>query len=203
MHHIANHAPRPYHSVLREEQALATRGRILDAAMAVMYRGVASLSIPAVAREAGVSVPTVYRHFATKAALLASLYPHLARRAGLDQLPAPRTLSELRDGVRAYFDRLDGLGEAERFAMASPAAEEVRQATMGLRLATLQRVVDSIEPAPTKRDRARLVRLMAVLVRSSSLRVWRDHLGVSVDQAADDIDWVMQAALAASEREVS
>lgn len=201
MHHIANDTRRRYHSALRAEQALATRGRILDAATAVMYRGVASLSIPAVAQEAGVSVPTVYRHFPTKTALLASLYPHLAQRAGLDELTPPRTVSELREGVRAYFERLDALGEAERFAMASPAAEEVRQATMGHRLGTFRRVVDAIDPAPTQPDRARLVRLMAVLVRSSSLRVWRDHLGVSVDQAADDIDWVMKAAIAASARE--
>jgi hypothetical protein len=30
--------------------------------------------------------------------------------------------------------------------------------------------------------------------------MWRDHLGVSVEQAADDIDWVMRAAIAASRR---
>lgn len=201
MHRIAKEVPRAYHSALREEQALATRGRILDAAAEVLYRGVASLSIPAVAKEAGVSVPTVYRYFGTKAALLASLYPHLARRLGLDQLTPPRTLPELRDGIRAYLERLDSLGEAERFAMASPAGEEVRRATMGGRLAAAQRLVDSIEPRLTERDRARLVRLLAVMMRSSSLRMWRDHLGASVDQTADDIDWIMRAAVAASERE--
>jgi AcrR family transcriptional regulator len=203
MNRIGQDAARPYHSALREQQAEATRGRILDAAVAVMYRGVASLSIPAVAREAGVSVPTVYRYFGTKAALLASLYPHLARRLGLDQLTPPRTLSELREGMRVYLERLDGLGEAERFAMASPAAEEVRGATMSGRLAAMQRLVDSIDPPPAERDRARLVRLLAVLTRSGSLRMWRDHLGVSVDQAVDDIDWIMRAAVAASEREGS
>ena len=67
---------RPYRSELREEQAESTRSRILDATMRVMGRGVASLSIPAVAREAGVSTPTVYRHFGTKHDLLDALYPH-------------------------------------------------------------------------------------------------------------------------------
>lgn len=200
---IGQDASRPYRSTLREQQAEATRDRILDAAVAVMYRGVATLSIPAVATEADVSVPTVYRYFRTKAALLASLYPHLARRAGLDQLTPPRNLSELRGGLHAYFERLDALGEAERFVMASPASEEVRAATMGGRLAATRRLVDSIEPPLAERDRDRLVRLLAVMMRSSSLRMWRDHLGASVDQAADDIDWVTRAAVAASKREES
>ena len=47
-----------------------------------MASGLASLSIPAVAREAGVSVPTVYRHFGTKDDLLAAVYPHVARGSG-------------------------------------------------------------------------------------------------------------------------
>ena len=55
----------------------------------VMATGLASLSVPAVAREAGVSVPTVYRHFGTKAELLAAMYPHAVRRAGLDGVPDP------------------------------------------------------------------------------------------------------------------
>jgi AcrR family transcriptional regulator len=50
---------------LRAAQAQATRARILEATVNVMARGVASVSIPAVAREARVSVPTVYRHFGT------------------------------------------------------------------------------------------------------------------------------------------
>src|SRR6266498_5210857 len=74
---------RAYDSELRAEQADATRRKILDALVRTMGRGVAGLSIPAVAREAGVSVPTVYRHFKSKAALVAALSPHLVGRAGL------------------------------------------------------------------------------------------------------------------------
>jgi hypothetical protein len=28
--------------------------------------------------------------------------------------------------------------------------------------------------------------------------MWRDHLGSSIEEAADDIDWVIRAAIAAS-----
>src|SRR5687768_3949140 len=119
---------------LRAAQAQATRARILEATVAVMARGVASVSIPAVAREAGVSVPTVYRHFATKRDLLTSVFPHVLRRAGLDELAPPRSIEELRQAVRALFERIDSAGDLARAAAASPAVEEVRRADMPARL---------------------------------------------------------------------
>src|SRR3989442_15877443 len=77
---------RAYDSELRDEQADATRRKILDALVRTMGRGVAALSMPAVAREAGVSVPTGYRHLKSKGALVAALSPHLVRPAGLMDL---------------------------------------------------------------------------------------------------------------------
>ncbi len=200
MARIAKPERRDYHSDLRADQLNQTRERILDAAVRVMSRGITSLSVPGVAKEAGVSVPTVYRHFATKADLLSAVYPHVARRAGLDRMPDPRNLDELRDGIRAVFDRVDALDDLARAAMASPASSEVRQATMPGRVARLSRLADSIAPQLARGDRDRITRLLAVLTASSSLRMLRDHLGRSVDQAADDIDWTIRAAIAASRR---
>ena len=191
-------AGRPYSSELRRQQAGATRSRILDATVRVMARGIASLSIPDVAREAGVSVPTVYRHFGSKEELLAAVYPHVARRVGLDKVPDPVTLDDLRDGIRAIFARVDAYSDLERAATASPAADQHRHATMPQRLKRIARFADSVQPRLAKADRDRITRLLVVLTASSSLRMWRDHLRVSVDQAADDIDWVMRAAIAAS-----
>src|SRR5438093_9681250 len=78
---------RSYESPLREEQAEVTRRRILDALVRTMAKGVAGLSVPAVAAEAGVSVPTVYRHFRTKADLVAALAPYLTRKTRLMEIP--------------------------------------------------------------------------------------------------------------------
>jgi AcrR family transcriptional regulator len=196
----AKSAPRVYSSELRSQQAEDTRGRILDATVRVMARGIASVSIPAVAREAGVSIPTVYRHFRTKADLLAAVYPHIERRAGFDKIVPPRSIDGLRDGVRAYFERLESFDDLARAVMASPAADESRRLNMPDRLAMTRRLADSIVPALSDADRDRIARLIVVLIASASLRMWRDHLGSSVDQAADDIEWAVQAAIAASTR---
>jgi AcrR family transcriptional regulator len=185
---------------LRAAQAQATQARILEATVSVMARGVASVSIPAVAREAGVSVPTVYRHFGTKRDLLAAVFPHVVRRAGLDELAPPRSIDELGRGVRALFERIDSAGDLARAAAASPAAEEVRRVDMPARLEMSRRLADSIVPKLTPGDRDRIARLLTILISASALRVWRDHLGSTVDEAANDIDWVIRAAVAASTR---
>jgi AcrR family transcriptional regulator len=195
MTRIAPRRTRAYRSELREEQTEDTRARILDATMRVMATGLASLSVPAVAREAGVSVPTIYRHFRTKAELLAAVYPHAARRAGLDAVADPRSLDELGPMIRALLERLDNLDDLSRAAMASPVASEVRSATMPTRLQRIRRLADSIEPKLRQADRDRITRLLAVLMTSSSLRMWRDHLGLSVDEVAKEIDWIVRAAI--------
>ena len=198
MTRIVNNRTRTYRSQLRAEQAEETRARILDATGRLMARGIASLSIPAVAREAGVSVATVYRHFATKQQLVEAIYPHVMRRAAINQPPPPRSISELGDGVRWYLEHLDSLDDQARAAMASGAADEVRRATMPNRVAVFRELADSVVPKLADADRDRLARLLVVLTQSSSLRMWHDHLGLSVEEVAEEIDWLVKAAIATS-----
>jgi hypothetical protein len=84
--------------------------------------------------------------------------------------------------------------------MASPAAAEARRAGMPARLEIYRRLADAIAPDLARPDRARIARVLSILISSSALRLWRDHLGASVEEAADDIDWVIRAAVAAGTR---
>ena len=71
MNHLVSRADSRSDPSLRASQAAATRRRIVDGLLAVLAEDhPASLSVPAVARRAGVSVATVYRYFPTKEALL-------------------------------------------------------------------------------------------------------------------------------------
>jgi AcrR family transcriptional regulator len=198
MSHIANETGRAYRSELRAEQAEATRARILDATVRVTAAGLAYVSIPAVAREAGVSVPTVYRHFATKRDLLAAVYPHVVRQAALSELVIPRSMDELLDGLQAHFERTDSLGDLARVAMASPASEAVRALNMPDRLAMFRRIAHSVVPKPSAAHRDRIARVLVILTASSALRLWRDQLGSSVEEVADDVDWVIRAVIASA-----
>jgi AcrR family transcriptional regulator len=193
----AGEAPRPYRSELRARQAEETRTAILDAAVRVLARGVASLSIPDVAREAGVSVPTVYRHFGTKQELLDAIYPHAEKRAGRAFVP-PTSLADLRAGIRSLVDHLDAFDDLARAAMASPGAEEARQRSMPRRLALIGAMVDTVEPPLPPAARDRIVRLVVVLTSSSALRTWRDHLGMSPDQVAREVEATILASIDAA-----
>jgi AcrR family transcriptional regulator len=195
MTRIVKDPARRYRSRLREEQAEATRTRILDAAVRAMADGVATISMPAVAREASVSVPTVYRHFGTKEELLAELYPHVERRAGLGKMALPGSVDEIGSTVRAIFDRVESFDDLARAAMASPVAQEVRQLTLPHRLALGRELLDGIRPPLTPDVRDRIARLLVVLLTSSSLRTWR-QLDATVDEVAEDIQWIVRAAVA-------
>jgi AcrR family transcriptional regulator len=91
---------RPYQSQLRERQASDTRRRIVEAARRLLEsRGYAETTIEAIAREAGVSAPTVYAVFRSKAGILAELieqasfgaeYQELVRKALETEEPAKR-----------------------------------------------------------------------------------------------------------------
>lgn len=197
MTHIINGGGgRRYRSQLRSEQASATRERILDAALRVIATGIASVSVPAVAREACVSIPTVYRNFRTKRELLESVYPHAVRRARLSNLIVPTSLDDLRRGYVSMFERVEALDDIARAAMASPAAEEVRHLHVPGRVRLTRRFADAVAPELPPGDRDRVARLLVILATSASLRMWRDHLGLSVDEAASDVEWIVRSVIA-------
>jgi AcrR family transcriptional regulator len=201
MTHISNkeRPARRYRSELRAQQAEDTRARILDAALRVMADGFASVSIPNVAREAGVSVPTVYRHFRTKQDLLDAIYPHVVSRSGTPT--PPTTIDGIRQGAVEYLDHLDSLDDFARAVMGSPGAEEVRQRSMPRRLEALSRIVDSVEPPLQRRGRERLLRLLLVLSSSGALRLLHEHLGDPTERVAADVDWFVRAAISAARSE--
>jgi len=155
------------------------------------------VTIARIAQEAGVSVPTVYRHFPTKQELLDALYPNAERRARRSGFVAPTTIAELHEGIIRLLDTLDAFDDLTRAAMASPTGEEARSRSMPRRIGLIRRMVETIEPPLPEAARDRIVRLLVVLTSSAALRAWRDHLERSPEEVADEIETVVQAAIAA------
>jgi AcrR family transcriptional regulator len=74
-----NSARRDYHSPKRQQQAGATRRRILAAAERLFAaQGYAAVTMEAIAREAKVSLATVYIHFAGRVAVVGALAEEVA-----------------------------------------------------------------------------------------------------------------------------
>jgi hypothetical protein len=97
-------------------------------------------------------------------------------------------------------ERLDTMDDLSRAAFASPVAAEARQATKASRYERIGRLVDSIEPPLRDVDRERVTRLLLVITSSATLRVWRDLVGATADETADDVEWIVRAAVAATRR---
>jgi AcrR family transcriptional regulator len=67
--------PRTYDATRRQEQAQENRARVLGAArVRFLAEGYTATTIPGVARDAGVSVQTVYKAFGNKAGLLKAVF---------------------------------------------------------------------------------------------------------------------------------
>lgn len=188
---------RTYDSPLREEQARRTRERILDALIRIMAKGVAEISMPAVAREAGVSVPTVYRHFGSKRELVAALSAYVVPKTRLAEHP-PKDLSELRDDARTLFRRYDRLDGTIRAAMASQLGNEIRRDQMPSRRAMFRDAVRGSEPTMADQDAERLTNMLVLLFSSVVMRAFKDYLDLPADEAADHVAWTIERLVASA-----
>ena len=189
----AGRAPRRYVSALREANARRTRDRILDALVRTLARGVAEVSIPAVATEAGVSVPTVYRHFPTKRALVAALPAHVEARVGLGDVTPPRDAEELADLLREVFVRVDGMDAELRAAQASALGREVRRtAELPARHRMFAEALAPATAALPPEERRHLLNVVAVLASGHALQAFKEDLGLSATEAAESAGWAIR-----------
>ncbi|MCC8940164.1 TetR/AcrR family transcriptional regulator [Bradyrhizobium sp. Arg68] len=84
--------------------AVRNRERVLEAAKAVFSAGGSEASLEAVARQAGVGIGTLYRHFPTREALFEAVYRREVEQLGdlAEQLQcAPEPVEALRRWMRA------------------------------------------------------------------------------------------------------
>lgn len=186
---------RAYASGLRDQQAEATRTQILEALVRTMANGVAALSVPAVAREAGVSIPTIYRHFGSKQGLVDALNPYVVAKGGLMPDRLPETLAEFEPMVRKMFRNLAGMDLTLRAAMASELGRHVRRATMSKRLGVIREVIRRFAPELPEDERDRLANLILILGATPTFHAYRDYLGLGPDASAHLVSWALGTLL--------
>ena len=188
-------ARRPYRSPLREQQAAETRDRILGGLVAAMAGGLAEVSMPAVAREAGVSVATVYRHFPNKQALYDAMPEYFARRTGSDRFEVPDSLEQFERMMLRFFESTERMDPILRAAIDSPLGIEARRAQMPQRLAFIESTVTSLAPTLDEPARGRLARLVLVLTSTGTQRML-SAAGLDAREATDDAMWAVRTIIA-------
>src|SRR5262245_23586486 len=102
---MTERAARSYDNRLRREQSEVTRSRILDAVRDLLVES-GSLSTPEIAARAGVSEPTIYRHFPNRDALFEAAAEVVSSQLGAP--PEARSADEFPVAAMAvaeYFGR--------------------------------------------------------------------------------------------------
>ncbi|MGH1487911.1 MAG: TetR/AcrR family transcriptional regulator [Acidimicrobiales bacterium] len=190
---------RKYSSPAREAQASATRERILAATVAVIGEGIAALSIPAVARQAEVSVPTVYRYFPDKEALLDAAATHVRDKLGVSpDAPSPVDVDDYLSTHRTIFrqfDRADAetIGAVIATFDRGPGALSLEQRRQWLAPAFAGQFHDWPES-----DRRNLLSIASILSSSVGATALA-QFELRGDEAADLLAWTIGRLLARDE----
>jgi AcrR family transcriptional regulator len=92
---------RPYVSPIRDTAAAEKRARVVDAAGRLLREqaDVASFSLDAVAKAAGVTRLTVYNQFGSRRGLLEAVFDERARQGGLNRIAEAMAMSDPRAGL--------------------------------------------------------------------------------------------------------
>jgi len=144
------------------------RARLLDTARAAFASGSAPVTLEQVARDAGVGIGTLYRHFATREALVEALYrrelAELCASAGelLATQPPDRALRAWMDCFADYVQAKREMAEVLRavFAAGGVTVSDARQQLT----AAVQTILDAGIAAGTLRDDVRAEDIVVTIV---------------------------------------
>lgn len=190
---------KPSSSSLRADQAEETRRRILDAAIVQLAdANAAELTIPSVARQAGVGIRTVYRYFPTKDDLLESAGSEFDERVGFHEF-AP-AIDKLEPQLRELYERFAIEEPRMRAALESRAGREVRARTRPHRMRTLERTLEPLLEGLDAEERRRTVALIYLFFSAQTWCLLRDYAEMTTDQAAETASVGLTAVLTSLER---
>jgi AcrR family transcriptional regulator len=182
-----------YHSPLREEQAAATRTRILEACVEIMQSG-GDLTYAAVAVAAGVQERTVYRHFPTRSDLQAGLWSWILEHLTHVDFSAS-TIDELVTSMRRSFTGFDAGAPLIRAMLHSPQGLEVRVAQQPRRRVMFQGCADGALPHAPLEVRVRAAAALQVLYSAQSWELLRTFWDMDAAEAASVVELAIRAVV--------
>lgn len=186
---------RIYRSPLRDERAVQTRARILDGLVQVLARnGIAELSIPLIARQANVSIPSVYRYFPTKKHLIAALdeYAHQRGSFTLDEFGPLDTPEDLAKIVPLTFKRREAIESTLSAAMNSRLGYTIRHQEFVERARHFSKALRRVTKRLSSKERQWLTDVVFVLSSYACVRAFRDYLGLNTEEAGKRVGWAIR-----------
>jgi AcrR family transcriptional regulator len=187
---------RPYASALRARRRAETRQLILQAVAELIAEGALhTFSVQDVAARAGISYPTVYRHFPTREALLAGTYEwagELARK----QLPAePGSLAELPGWIAASIPVFEEHRTESRALLILLAVLNIESAGQQRRDGVVERLVRREVPSLPASQARRAAAVIRYLGGSHAWAVLRDRFGLDAADTTAALTWALDVLI--------
>ena len=183
---------------LRADQRAATERRIIAAvAELITHEHPATLTVPDVARRAGMGVATIYRYFPTKEALLDAAVPVGNERTWQSLTARPSPFADAAAIVRQSFAELGDHLDLARNQLVSPAGRAMRKRRASRKRALLARAAADAG-FPDDEATHRLLVLIELLVSAPILIELLDQHGHDTETAAAHVGWAVEALIAAT-----
>ena len=178
---------------LRDSHKRTTRNRIVRAvADLVAEAHPAAVSVPAVAKRAGVGVATVYRYFPTKEALLDASAMVLGDDGKVASLEAyPTSFDELTNVLADQFASIARNIGLARNQLASPLGRQLRQVRWEAKQVAVTKALEGSGIDPASPEGQRFAALADVLTSSTAVLELHDKAGIPIEVAADHVLWAL------------
>lgn len=188
MEEPVKNAPKSYNSPLRTEQKEQTHERILAAtAEQLLEEGIEELSLPRAAKRAGVSVPTVYRHFPTEEALLRELTDWIDKRMQLTGMPD--NVNEFGEWVPRLFASWDENEALIRARLLSRVHRQIHRETAQRRDEAVAKAMQEVTSELDPLDARRACGIIRLLISGGAWEMMHDSWDLTGEQAGEALAW--------------
>jgi AcrR family transcriptional regulator len=195
-------AGRRYSSPLRERQREETRRTIVESVAALVAEGaIHTFTVQDVARRAGISYATVYRHFPTRESLLEGTYEWANELARLRSPSSPTRLEELPAWIERSMPIFEEGREISRAVLVIMGALNIQPPSRRERDRAVEGLVRAELPgfgADRVRQAAAVLRLLA---GSDAWATLRDRFGLDEADTAAALTWALEALIRDLRRE--
>lgn len=180
---------------LRERHVEQTREMIFDALLEeVASRGITEFNIPQLARDAGVSVRTIYRYFPTKDALLEAFGDWLDDQIGLQEWP--EDAEALARGAEVLFLAFDEREPIVRSQWVTPQGRAIRARNRVRRLASRRQVLREVTANLDEREAEDAVAIVSYLLSSRAWMALKDDFNMDGERSGTAVSWAIGALVA-------
>jgi AcrR family transcriptional regulator len=186
---------------VRDTRSQAIRERVLEGVATLLEKG-EDLTFSRVARAAGVPERTVYRHFATRAALLAAVFEWSNRKIGFDGT-LPVDLATTVALVRRVFPGFDEIAPVIHELLIAPEGLQARRANLDKRRRAAVEVARREAPDLDRVSTRRVAAVLQLLTAAATWQTLRDYWDMDGKEAGETAALAVELLLAGARARLS